>query len=119
MKGTGNSMTREQKILKLARKITDRVKVTFHVEPLTTKDPDYYGIDAALQIVRNKYGQSVEEDVLDLALTFDRRKPVTYEVIKGRVITYKRPLRLTILQSGVRFFNDALTFISYFFFTCI
>ena len=78
-------MTREQKILKLARKITDRVKVTFHVEPLTTKDPDYYGIDAAQQIVRNKYGQSVEEDVLDLALTFDRRKPVTYEVIKGRV----------------------------------
>ena len=26
----------------------------------------------------------------------------------------KRPLRLTILHSGVRFFNDALTFISYF-----
>lgn len=78
-------MTREQKMLKLARKITDRVKVTFHVEPLTTKDPDYYGIDAALQIVRNKYGQAVEEDVLDLALTFDRRKPVTYQVIKGRV----------------------------------
>ena len=78
-------MTREQKILKLARKITDRAKVTLYVEKLTTKDPDYYGIDAALQIVRNKYGQNIEEDVLDLALCLERRKPVTFEQIKSRI----------------------------------
>ena len=35
------------------------------------------------------------------------------------LITYKRPLRLTILHSGVRFFNDALTFISFYSFICI
>ncbi|EEX71886.1 hypothetical protein GCWU000325_01424 [Alloprevotella tannerae ATCC 51259] len=35
------------------------------------------------------------------------------------LITKRRPLRRTILQSGVRFFKDALVFISCYLFICI
>jgi hypothetical protein len=34
------------------------------------------------------------------------------------LMMYNRPFLLTILQSGVRFFNDALTFIRLFYFFC-
>lgn len=77
-------MTRDEKIYKLAKVITDRKEALLGIEKLSPDAPEYWGINRALIFVRDKYGAAVEEDVLDLALKLKKRKPVTYSVIKER-----------------------------------
>ena len=70
------AMTRDEKIFKLAKEITDRAKVLLGLEKVTTDSPEYWGIDSALKFVANKYGRKMSEDVLDLALCMKKRSEV-------------------------------------------
>ena len=72
------AMTRDEKIFKLAKEITDRAKVLLGLEKVTTDSPEYWGIDSALKFVANKYGRKMSEDVLDLALCMKKRVPMTF-----------------------------------------
>ena len=77
-------MTRDEKIYKLAKTITDRKEALLGLEKLSHESPEYWGIDRALVFVRDKYGVQREEDTLDLALKMKKRKPVTFGVLKER-----------------------------------
>ena len=72
------AMTRDEKIFKLAKEITDRAKVLLGLEKVTTDSPEYWGIDSALKFVANKYGRKMSEDVLNLALCMKKRVPMTF-----------------------------------------
>ena len=72
------AMTRDEKIFKLAKEITDRAKVLLGLEKVTTDSPEYWGIDSALKFVADKYGRKMSEDVLDLALCMKKRVPMTF-----------------------------------------
>ena len=77
-------MTRDEKIYKLAKVITDRKEALLGIEKLSPDSPEYWGINRALIFVRDKYGVQCEEDTLDLALKMKKRKPVTFGVLKER-----------------------------------
>ena len=77
-------MTRDEKIYKLAKVITDRKEALLGIEKLSPDSPEYWGINRALIFVRDKYGVQCEEDTLDLALNMKKRKPVTFGVLKER-----------------------------------
>ena len=71
------ALTRDEKIFKLGKEITDRAKVMLGLEKLTTDSPEYWGIDSALKFIGNKYGQNVSVDALELLLCMKKRVPVT------------------------------------------
>ena len=71
------ALTRDEKIFKLGKEITDRAKVMLGLEKLTTDSPEYWGIDSALKFIGNKYGQNVSVDSLELLLCMKKRVPVT------------------------------------------
>ena len=77
-------MTRDEKIYKLAKTITDRKEALLGLEKISPDSPEYWGINRALIFVRDKYGVKCEEDTLDLALKMKKRKPVTFSVLKER-----------------------------------
>ena len=77
-------MTRDEKIFKLAKTITDRKEALLGIEKLSTNSPEYWGINSALLVVREKYGEKCEQDALDLALKMKKRKPVTFGTLKER-----------------------------------
>ena len=49
-------MTRDEKIYKLAKVITDRKEALLGIEKLSPDSPEYWGINRALIFVRDKYG---------------------------------------------------------------
>lgn len=73
-------MTRDEKIFKLGKRISDRALVMVGVEKITKESPEYWGINAGL----DKY-KADEELLLDVALVFDRRKPLTLEQAHERL----------------------------------
>ena len=77
-------MTRDEKIFKLCKEITDRATVMLGVDKIDTNAPEYWGVDAAMQIAEKKFGMSATADALDVALVLKKRKPVTFEVIQKR-----------------------------------
>ncbi|MDO4812358.1 MAG: FAD-dependent oxidoreductase [Eubacteriales bacterium] len=70
-------MTRDEKIFKLGKEITDRAKVILGLEKITTDSPEYWGIDSGLKFIGNKYGQNISADALDMMLCMKKRVPVT------------------------------------------
>ena len=71
-------MTRDEKILKLGKMVTDRVPVILGAVKLTTESPEYIGINAALRYTEKMYDTQTMEDALDVALSFKvRRVPQT------------------------------------------
>ncbi|MDO4810421.1 MAG: FAD-dependent oxidoreductase [Eubacteriales bacterium] len=70
-------MTRDEKIFKLAKEITDRAKVMLGLEKVTTDSPEYWGIDSGLKFIGNKYGQNISEDALNMLICMKKRVPVT------------------------------------------
>ena len=59
-------------ILKLGKMITNRIPIALGIEKLTTKDPEYWGLDALLT-----------DEQAEVALSMGRRKPRTLdEVVK-------------------------------------
>ncbi|MBO4880789.1 MAG: hypothetical protein J5555_03830, partial [Firmicutes bacterium] len=71
-------LTRDQKIAKLGKIITDRKEALLGLEKITADSPEYWGIDCGLQYVVRRYGKDVETDCLDTALLMGKRKPKTF-----------------------------------------
>ena len=71
------AMTRDEKIFKLGKTITDRAAILLHKEKMTTDSPEYWGIDAGLKYAADLFGQKVADDALDLMLTMKKRVPQT------------------------------------------
>ena len=70
-------LTRDEKIFKLGKIITDRKEILLGMEKMTTDSPEYWGIDCGLQYAQRRYGENVANDCLDLALKMGKRKPKT------------------------------------------
>lgn len=75
-------MTTDEKIFKLGKKITDRATVLLGKDKITKDSPEYWGINAGLDKFPNE-----KDELLDLALVFDKRKPLTLEQIHERIKT--------------------------------
>ena len=77
------TMTRDEKIAKLGKIITDRKEVLLGLEKVTPDAPEYWGIDCGLQYVVRRYGKDVETDCLDTALLMGKRKPKTFAQLQN------------------------------------
>ncbi len=75
-------MTRDEKIFKLAKIITDRKEVLLGLEKVSVDSPEYWGLDCGYQYVVRRYGQKVADDCLDVALKMGKRKPRTFAALK-------------------------------------
>ena len=65
-------MTRDEKIAKLGKKITDRAAILLGKEKLTEASPEFWGVSAGIDACGDR-----GDDVLDVLLCMDKRKPVT------------------------------------------
>ncbi|MGN0981263.1 MAG: FAD-dependent oxidoreductase [Candidatus Limivicinus sp.] len=65
-------MTRDEKIAKLGKKITDRAAILLGKEKLTEASPEFWGVSAGIDACGQR-----GDDVLDVLLCMDKRKPVT------------------------------------------
>jgi NADPH-dependent glutamate synthase beta subunit-like oxidoreductase/Fe-S-cluster-containing hydrogenase component 2 len=72
-------MTRDEKIFKLGKEITDRATVMIGKDKITTDSPEYWGINSALKFTAVKYDEQMANDVLDVAITMKKRVPQTLE----------------------------------------
>ena len=73
------ALTRDQKICKLGKIITDRAPVMLGVEKITTDSPEYWGISSGVNHGIDLYGEKIVDDALDLMLSMKRRVPQTKE----------------------------------------
>ncbi len=76
------TLTRDEKIFKLGKIITDRKEILLGLEKVTLDSPEYWGIDCGLQYAERKFGKAVADDCLDAALTMGKRKPRTFAEMK-------------------------------------
>ena len=72
-------MTKDEKIAKLGKVITDRATVLLGKDMITPDSPEYLGINSALKFTAVKYDQKMADDILDIALTMKKRVPLTIE----------------------------------------
>ena len=72
-------MTKDEKIAKLGREITDRATVLLGKDKITPDAPEYLGINSALKYTAHKYDQKMADDILDICLTMKKRVPLTIE----------------------------------------
>jgi NADPH-dependent glutamate synthase beta subunit-like oxidoreductase/NAD-dependent dihydropyrimidine dehydrogenase PreA subunit len=72
-------MTKDEKIAKLGKTITDRATVLLGKDKITPDAPEYLGINSALKFTAVKYDQKMADDILDIALTMKKRVPLTFE----------------------------------------
>ena len=77
-------MTRDEKIAKLGREITDYYATMLRMKPITPESPEYLGINSALKFTAVKYDQKMADDILDIALTMKRRVPMTFAQLKEK-----------------------------------
>ena len=71
-------LTRDEKIAKLGKIITDRATVLLGKDKITKDAPEYWGINSALKFTAANYGEQMAEDVLDICLTMKKRVPLTF-----------------------------------------
>ena len=71
-------LTRDEKIAKLGKVITDRATVLLGKDKITPDSPEYWGINSALKFTASNYGEQMAEDVLDICLTMKKRVPLTF-----------------------------------------
>ncbi len=62
-------MTKDEKIAKLGKEITDRATVLLGKDKITPESPEYLGINSALKYTAYKYDQKMADDILDICLT--------------------------------------------------
>ena len=77
-------MTKDQKIAKLGKKITDRATVLLGKDKITPNSPEYLGINSALKYTAYKYDQKMADDILDICLTMKKRVPLTIEQLAAK-----------------------------------
>ena len=75
-------LTRDEKIAKLGKIITDRKEALLGLEKISKESPEYWGIDCGLQYVKRRYGGDIANDCLDTALKMGKRKPKTFAQMK-------------------------------------
>ncbi len=92
-------LTRDEKIAKLGKEITDRAAVLLGQAKITPDAPEYWGINSALKYTAYKYDQKVSDDVLDLCLTLKKRVPETIEKIAKKNPQFDRPYLEKLLQA--------------------
>lgn len=73
--------TRDEKIAKLGKEITDRATVLLGKDKITNESPEYVGINSALKFTAAKYDEKMANDILDICLTLKKRVPQTFEQI--------------------------------------
>ena len=61
-------MTKDEKIAKLGKVITDRATVLLGKDKITPDSPEYLGINSALKFTAVKYDEKMADDILDIAL---------------------------------------------------
>ena len=71
-------LTRDEKIAKLGKIITDRATVLLGKDKITPDSPEYWGINSALKFTAANYGEQMAEDILDICLTMKKRVPLTF-----------------------------------------
>ena len=85
-------MTKDQKIAKLGKVITDRATVLLGKDKITPESPEYLGINSALKYTAYKYDQKMADDILDICLTMKKRVPLTIEQLAALMaMLEKRP----------------------------
>ena len=77
-------MTKDQKIAKLGKVITDRATVLLGKDKITPESPEYLGINSALKYTAYKYDQKMADDILDICLTMKKRVPLTIEQLAAK-----------------------------------
>ena len=71
-------LTRDEKIAKLGKVITDRATVLLGKDKITPDSPEYWGINSALKFTAVNYGEKMADDILDICLTMKKRVPLTF-----------------------------------------
>ncbi len=92
-------MTRDEKIAKLGREITDYYATMLRMKPITPESPEYLGINSALKFTAVKYDQKMADDILDIALTMKRRVPMTFAQLKEKNPQFDDEYLLKALQA--------------------
>ncbi|MBR5740019.1 MAG: pyridine nucleotide-disulfide oxidoreductase, partial [Firmicutes bacterium] len=105
-------LTRDQKIFKLGKIITDRKEILLGLEKMSINAPEYWGIDCGLQYAERRYGKDIADDCLDTALKMGKRKPKTFAQLK-ELTGYDDEHLKTVLEalcqvSLVEFHNENL-----------
>ena len=91
-------LTRDEKIFKLGKIITDRKEILLGMEKMSVDSPEYWGIDCGLQYAERRYGKEVADHCLDLALKMGKRKPKTFAQLK-KLSGYDEPHLETVLEA--------------------
>ncbi|MCQ2557677.1 MAG: FAD-dependent oxidoreductase [Oscillospiraceae bacterium] len=73
------SLSRDEKIARLGKKITDRATVLLGKDKITPEAPEYWGINSALKFIAAKNDQQMSDDCLDIMQTMPKRVPMTIE----------------------------------------
>lgn len=84
-------MTKDQKIAKLGKVITDRATVLLGKDKITPESPEYLGINSALKYTAYKYDQKMADDILDICLTMKKRVPLTIEQLAAKIPSLTEP----------------------------
>jgi NAD-dependent dihydropyrimidine dehydrogenase PreA subunit len=92
-------MTRDEKIFKLGKEITDRATVMIGKDKITTDSPEYWGINSALKFTAVKYDEQMANDVLDVAITMKKRVPQTIEQLAKKNPSFDRDRLLKVMQA--------------------
>lgn len=91
--------TRDEKIAKLGKEITDRATVLLGKDKITPESPEYMGINSALKFTAIKYDEKMANDILDICLTMKKRVPQTFEQIAKKNPQFDRAYLEKALQA--------------------
>ena len=94
------TLTRDEKIAKLGKEITDRAAVLLGQAKIDKDAPEYWGINSSLKFIAAKYGQQTSDDALDMMLTLKKRKPETFEQIAAKNTGYSAERLEAILDAA-------------------
>ena len=92
-------MTKDEKIAKLGKEITDRATVLLGKDKITPDAPEYLGINSALKFTAVKYDEKMADDILDIALTMKKRVPLTIEQLAKKNPQFDRAYLEKALQA--------------------
>ena len=90
-------VTNKENLLKLGKKVTDRIPQRLGLKPITEADPEYWGMVNVL-----------DDDMVELALQMDQRVPITAADLAkktGRPLAELEPLLERMARRGLLEFN--------------
>lgn len=95
-------MTKDEKIAKLGKEITDRATVLLGKDKITPESPEYLGINSALKYTAYKYDQKMADDILDICLTMKKRVPLTIEQLAKKNPQFDRAYLEKAMQASAK-----------------